>query len=72
MTLNTLKGRIERLEVLQNPPPTRSCVIYIREGESEMDLARRVAAVGRPVMVTPKPCATVEEWLLKCGPKGLA
>ncbi len=69
MNQNTLKGRIERLETRQNPPPTRSYVVYTREGESEMVLSRRVAEAGGPVVVMPKPCTTVDEWLAKCCPK---
>ena len=67
MTTPQLKTRIERLEHQQNPPRPRSYVIEMRDGESEMDLAGRVAAAGRPVVVMPKRCDTAEEWLARCG-----
>ena len=59
MTIKHLQGRLDRLE----PTSLDSMCIHPIEGESEMDLKRRIAAVGRPVFVAPRPAKTTEEWL---------
>lgn len=72
MNQNSLKGRIERLETKQRPPSAPPMVVEMREGESEMDLASRVATAGRPVAIMPGTCATVEEWEYRHAPRGMA
>lgn len=69
MTQNALRNRLQRIERERHPPKVQPMVIYHRPEESEMDLARRVAAVGRPVAVSPMPCATAEEWEARYAPK---
>ena len=41
-----------------------ACTIDV---DQEVVEERRIAAAGRPVVVAPKPCSTVEEWLERCG-----
>lgn len=63
MTTSRLTARLDKLQ--SNQP--RSMCIHPQPGESEVDLACRAAAVGYPVVLAPKPCTTVEEWLALCG-----
>jgi hypothetical protein len=68
MNRNTLRGRIERIELERNPPKHRSYVVYQRDGESAEEAIAR-AGVSWPVIVAPEPCATTEEWLRRYGPR---
>lgn len=70
MNGKSLKGRIERVELERSPPLPRPMVITPREGESELDLERRIRAAGGPVAVMPQPCKTTEEWLVRYSPIG--
>lgn len=63
MTTKNLNERLHRLQ----PGNMGQMCIHPAEGESEADLQRRIAAAGRPVVVAPKPCSTIEEWLERCG-----
>ena len=64
MNRNTLRGRLERIELERRPPPHRQMVVYMRDGESEEEATAR-AGVRWPVFLAPEPCATVEEWFAR-------
>jgi hypothetical protein len=67
MNRNTLKGRIERIELERSPPRNLTMVVRRRDDESgEEALAR--AGVQWAALVAPEPCATTEEWLKRCAP----
>ena len=68
MIKNTLKGRVDRIELQRTPPPREEMVIWPEDGES-MEAAGRRAA-GRPVIVAPKPCLSTDEWLARFSPAG--
>ena len=59
-----LLARIERLR----PHRSGSFVVFRDPGESDLDVKLRALAVGRPVVVAPRPCKTSEEWLLTYAP----
>ena len=59
MTIKHLNARLDRLQ----PTTLGPMCIFTREGESDADLERRIAAAGRPVVVAPRPAKTNEEWL---------
>ena len=61
-----LLARLERLQ----PRKRASYVVYREPGDSDLDVEIKVRAAGRPVVVAPRPCKTIEEWLLTCGPRG--
>lgn len=63
MTTKNLSERLNRLQ----PEKLELLCVFLAPGESELELQRRIAAAGRPVVVAPKPCSTVEEWLERCG-----
>jgi len=67
MNRNTLRGRLERIELERRPPPHRKMVVYKRDGESEEEALVR-SGVRWPVIIAPEPCATTEEWLRRCAP----
>jgi hypothetical protein len=58
MTTERLRNRLGKIEA-----------VYMRDGESELELAQRIAAVGYPVIVAPERCATTAEWLAQFAPK---
>ena len=60
MTTERLRNRLDKIEAVTRHRPM---VVYMRDGESELELAQRIAAVGYPVIVAPEPCATTDEWL---------
>ena len=68
MTRNTLKDRIERIELRRNPPPSRGMVVCVDDGD-DIDAAVRRAGVWWPVAIMPRPCATVEEWESRYAPR---
>ena len=59
MTVKHLNARLDRLQ----PTTLEPMCIYTKEGESDADLERRIAAAGRPVVVAPRPAKNTEEWL---------
>jgi hypothetical protein len=67
MNRNTLRGRVERIELERSPQPHRRTVVYKRDGESNEEAMAR-AGVRWPVIIAPEPCATAEEWLRRCAP----
>lgn len=58
MTGKPLKARLDKI---QPHEPRRLCLIA-EQGESEMEVHRRAAALGYPVMVGPRCCETSQEW----------
>jgi hypothetical protein len=66
MTTERLRNRLGKIEAVTRRRPM---VVYMRDGESELELAQRIAAVGYPVIVAPEPCATTDEWLAHFAPK---
>ncbi|MGD9879458.1 MAG: hypothetical protein AB7F22_15100 [Reyranella sp.] len=65
MTIKHLNARMDRLQ----PTGLRPMCVYFQPGDSEESIRRRVAAVGYPVVVVPRPCMTTQEWLALYGPK---
>jgi DUF1009 family protein len=55
------KALMARLDKIQPNEPRRLCLIA-GQGESEMEIYRRAAALGYPVMVVPGTCETSQEW----------
>jgi hypothetical protein len=67
MTIKTLRQRIERIQ----PSAPRPYVLFQEEGESDMEVTNRAAALGYPVVITPRTCRTTEEWVRTySGPAG--
>jgi hypothetical protein len=72
MTAERLRNRLAKIEGRLAP---HSFVVYVEDAESEhYALAHTgVLGTGRCVALMPRPCATVEEWLLttgRCFPDG--
>jgi hypothetical protein len=61
MTTSRLTARLDKV-LLQLDPLKRRMVVFVEDGESDMDVVLRTA-VTWPVVMAPKPCATAEEWL---------
>ena len=57
----TGKALMARLDKIQPNELRRLCLIA-EQGESEMEVYRRAAALGYPVMVGPRTCETSQEW----------
>ena len=65
MTTERLRNRLAKIEGRL----AHSFVVYVEDGESELDALDRagVLGTGRRVVVMPRPIADTAEWLRKCG-----
>ena len=60
--MKTLEQRIQRLEQARQTLKTNFVIRYT-PGEPDAEIERRVEAAGRPVVLAPMPCETIEEWV---------
>jgi hypothetical protein len=68
MTAERLRNRLAKVEGRLAP---HSFVVYVEDGESELDALDRAGVLGsdRRVVLMPRPIADTAEWLRKCGPR---
>jgi hypothetical protein len=68
MTVERLRNRLGKIEGRLAP---HRFVVYIEDGESELDALEGAGVLGsdRRVVVMPRPIADIAEWLRKCGPR---
>lgn len=60
-----LRQRLERLQPISH----RTYCLTQENGDSDMEVHSRAAAVGYPVAILPRTCATAEEWIAKHAPQ---
>jgi hypothetical protein len=63
----SLRQRLERLQ----PISYRTYCLTQENGESDLDVCRRAAALGYPVAILPPTCATAAEWTAKHAPQAV-
>jgi hypothetical protein len=66
MSGDRLRNRLDKIEGRLAPP---SFVVYVEDGESELDALARAGVLGsdRRVALMPQPIADTDEWLRQCG-----
>ena len=68
MSGDRLRNRLDKIEGRLAPP---SFVVYVEDGEIELDALDRAGVLGsdRRVIVMPRPITDTAEWLRQCGPR---